>query len=115
MSLLDKMKDACVMMVKTSVSDGMGGFIVSWVDGASFDAVIRKDSAPEIRVAEQQGVDEQFTVIVSKSTTLAFGDVFKRVSDGAIFRMTSNTLDAAAPGVSSVQIAKGTAERWVLA
>lgn len=115
MSLLDTMKDACVMMDKTTVSDGLGGFRPTWVEGAAFDAVIRKDSAPEVRVAEQQGVNEMFTVIVDRSVPLEYHDVFKRVSDGAIFRMTSNTKDAAAPSPSTVPIAKGTAERWVLA
>lgn len=114
MSLLDTMKERCVMMDKTTVADGLGGYTVAWVEGAAFEAVIRKDSAPEIRVAEQQGVNEQFTVVVARGVPLEFHDVFKRVSDGSIFRLTSNTKDAAAPPPSTVQIAKATAERWVL-
>lgn len=114
MSLLDTMKDACVMMDKTTVNDGLGGFKLTWVEGAHFDAVIRKDTTPEEIVAQQQGAAETFTVIVDKSVPLAYADVFKRLSDGAIFRLTSNTKDAAAPSPSTVPIAKATAERWVL-
>lgn len=115
MNLLDTMKESCVMMNKTTLPDGMGGFIPTWVEGAAFDAVIRKDSAPEVRVAEQQDVNEMFTVIVAKSVPLEYHDVFKRLSDDAVFRMTSSVRDDAAPSPSTVQIAKGTAERWVLA
>lgn len=112
--LLEAMKDECVMMDKTTVSDGLGGFQPTWVEGAHFYAIIRKDSAPEQIVAQQQGVNEMFTVIVEKSVPLEYHDVFKRISDGSIFRLTSNTKDAAAPGVSTIPIAKATAERWAL-
>lgn len=112
--LLDAMKDACVMMDKTTVGDGMGGFTMQWVEGATFDAVIRKDSAPEQVVAQQQGVNEMFTVIVERTVPLEYYDVFKRLSDGAIFRLTSNTKDATAPAMSTARIAKATAERWAL-
>lgn len=112
--LLDAMKDACVMMDKTTVGDGMGGFTTQWVEGATFDAVIRKDSAPEQVVAQQQGVNEMFTVIVERTVPLEYHDVFKRLSDGAIFRLTSNTKDATAPAMSTARIAKATAERWAL-
>ena len=114
MSLLDTMKEPCVMLDKATVSDGMGGFIVTWNEGAAFEAIIRKDSTPEVRVAEQQGVNEMFTVIVNKTLPLQYHDVFKRLSDNAIFRLTSNTLDSAAPEHSTVPIAKATAERWRL-
>lgn len=114
MNLLDTMKDACVMMDKATVSDGMGGFRPTWTEGASFDAVIRKDSTPEEIVAQQQGAAETFTVIVDRSVPLEYHDVFKRLRDGAIFRLTSNTKDAAAPGRSTIPIAKATAERWEL-
>ena len=108
MSLLDWMKVPCVMMDRTTVNDGMGGFVQTWVEGATFDALIRKDSAPEQVVAQQQGAAEVFTVMVDKSVPLEYHDVFKRLSDGAIFRLTSNTLDAAAPIPSTVPIAKAT-------
>ena len=112
--LLDAMKDACVMMDKTTVNDGVGGFNRTWVEGATFDAVIRKDSAPEQVVAQQQGVNEMFTIIVERTVPLEYHDVFKRLSDGAIFRLTSNTKDATAPAMSTARIAKATAERWAL-
>lgn len=112
--LLDTMSEPCVMMDKVTAADGYGGTRVDWDQGAAFDAVVRKDSAPSQVVAQQQGVSEMFTVIVNRDVTLDYHDVFKRLSDGAIFRMTSSTKDAAAPGMSSAPIAKATAERWVL-
>lgn len=114
MNLLDTMRDLCVMMDKSTAADGMGGFIPTWSEGAQFYAVIRKDRSPEEVVAQQQGAAETFTVIVDKSVSLDYHDVFKRKSDGAVFRMTSETRDGKAPAWSTVPIAKATCERWEL-
>ena len=114
MNLLDSMMESCVMMDKTTVNDGQGGFIPTWVEGATFKAFVRKESAPEITVAEQQGVKEMFTVVVPKGTILDYHDVFKRVSDGSVFRVTSMTNSDEAPDASTVLIAKANCERWEL-
>lgn len=114
MTLLDSMRDPCVMMDKRTVSDGMGGFTTVWTEGATFDATIIKNNSNEAVVGQQQGMSELFTVVVDKSITLDYHDVFKRVSDGQTFRLTSSTLDSAAPERSTIPIAKATCERWSL-
>lgn len=114
MSLLDSMMERCRMMDKVSRLDGMGGFYYEWTEGAEFDATIIKMGSPTITVAEQQGVSEQYNVVVPSGVPLDFHDVFKRVSDGATFRVTGHSRDSDAPEASTVQIAKVTAERWVI-
>ena len=56
MSLLDSMMSKCTMIDKRTVSDGVFGVIEQWVDGASFEATIIKDTTTEARLAEKQGV-----------------------------------------------------------
>ena len=114
MSLIDSMKEDCVMVDKRSVPDGIGGFMYQWEDGAHFQAAIVKDRTMEARIAEKQGVTEIYTVTVSKTLPLEYHDVFKRLSDGAIFRVTSNVTDSKTPKVASFQFGQVTAERWVL-
>lgn len=114
MSLIDAMKDDMVMMDKITVSDGMGGVIRQWVEGATFKAAVVKDSTLAARVAEKQGVTEVYTVTVDKGIELDFHDVFKRVKDGMVFRVTSNVMDSETPVVASFQIGQVTAERWTL-
>lgn len=112
--LIDTMKEACTMLDKQTVSDGMGGFKTQWVDGATFLAAIIKDNTIQARVAEKQGVTEVYTVTVDKSLPLAFHDVFRRDSDGATFRVTSNIVDSKTPKVASFQFGQVSAERWEL-
>jgi hypothetical protein len=84
------------------------------VDGAQFDAAVTKDSSMQARMAEKQGVTEVYTVTVNKGMPLDFHDVFRRESDGAIFRVTSNITDSETPARASFQIGQVTAEKWVL-
>lgn len=115
MSLIDVMMEDCTMLDKRTVSDGLGGFTTEWVDGAEFRATVVKDSTMAARVAEKQGVTELYTVTVDKGLSLQYHDVFRRQSDGAVFRVTSNIVDSETPSVATFQIGQVTAERWELA
>ena len=114
MNLIDTMMDRCTMLDKQTTPDGLGGFTHEWTNGASFDAAIVKDNTLAARVAEKDGVTEVYTVTVAKGVSLDYHDVFRRESDGATFRVTSNTHDSEAPAVSTIRIGQVTAERWVL-
>lgn len=94
--------------------DEYGSSIDYWTEGSRFLATIIKDSSTEAVVAEKQGISEIFTVVVKSGVILDYHDVFKRLSDGQIFRVTGTTRDSEAPKASSIRIAKVTAEKWVL-
>jgi len=112
--ILPDMFTACTMLdvVTDSASDGKFGSRAHYADGATFYAYLRKDTSPEALVAERNGPHEQYTVVVGAGVTLKHGDVFRRESDGATFRVNGATVDGAAPAASTIQIAKTTAERW---
>lgn len=114
MSLIDEYMTSCVLMDKRSVPDGLGGFTYEWTDGASFTAAIVKDSSMQARIAEKDGVTELYTVTVYRGTPLEFHDVFRRVSDDAVFRVTANVTDSETPDRATFQIGQVTAERWVI-
>ena len=114
MSLLTQMMEDCKIMNHVRTDDDYGGYTDEWTEGASFKAAIAKDSSLEQLVAEKKGVSESFTVVVNQTFSLDYHDVFKRLSDNAIFRVTSRTVDSTAHPASTVKVAKVTAERWVL-
>ena len=49
-----------------------------------------------------------------KGVGLQFCDVFCRVSDGAVFRVTQGSEDSATPAGATFQFEQATAERWEL-
>lgn len=113
-NLLTQMMDDCRILNHITGDDPMGGYKDDWTDGATFKAAIAKVNSPEVLVAEQQGVHEQFTVVVYDTFSLDYHDVFKRLSDNAIFRVTSRTKDSTAHPASTIRVSKVTAERWEL-
>jgi hypothetical protein len=114
MSLIDDFTSKCVMQDRVTQPDGYGGFKPSWVDGAEFDAAITLDTSMQSRIAEQQGVTALYTVTTKKNINLQYHDAFKRLSDGKIFRVTSDGDDKATPISASLNMRQVSAEEWSL-
>lgn len=114
MSLLDSMMEACVIMERRRVSDGEGGVITTWEEGATINVAIVTDQSMQARIAEREGVTSTYTLTTSRSNKLDFHDVLKRVSDGKIFRITSDPEDKKSPNVSTFDMMQFTAEGWAL-
>lgn len=112
MSLLDNAMEDVILLEKTRVPDGEGGFITKWSEGAVFKAAVTFDTSMESRIAEKQGVTSRYTVTTRKSAMLEFHDVFRRLSDGKIFRVTSDGDDKYSPNSSSLNMRQVTAEEW---
>ena len=105
---------SCTLLEKTRIPDGEGGWDTSWSDGAKFDAAIAHASSIEARVAESEGMASTFTVWTEKGITLEFHDVFRRDSDGQVFRVTSQGGDEQSPDRATFDLTHVSAERWQL-
>lgn len=114
MSLLDEYMESCILLNKQTTPDGYGGYITSWSDGAEFKGAIVYDTSMEARVAEKEGVTSFYTVTTSKAMKLEYHDVFRRVNDGKIFRVTSDGDDKYTPVSASLDMRQVTAEEWEL-
>ncbi len=115
MSLIDDWKESCVLVEKKRVPDGEGGFITTWADGASFMASIVLDSSTQAVIAERQGMAKIYRVTTDKNAVLDYHDVFRRVSDGETFRVTSDGKDVQTPEKSDITpFSQVTAEPWAL-
>lgn len=114
MSLLTEALEMCVFLNKSVVADGYGGYTTEWSDGAEFKAAITFDTSMEARTADKQGVTSLYTVTTNKAMNLQYHDVFKRLSDGKVFRVTSDGDDKYTPKSASLNMRQVTAEEWVL-
>ena len=104
----------CTMLEKKRIPDGQGGFKTGWADAGPFMAAVVKDNTLAARVAEKQGVTEVYTVTTPTGVGLEFHDVFRRDSDGATFRVTSNAIDSRPPDAATFAFEQVNAERWEL-
>lgn len=110
MSLLSEAMETCIMMDKTTTSDGYGSVVPVWTEGAEFNAAIVFDSSIEARRADKEGVTSLYTVTTSKAITLEYHNVFKRIRDGKLFRVTSDGDDKFTPESASLDMRQVTAE-----
>lgn len=114
MSLLEEATEKCILLDKHTVPDGYGGYRPTYVDGAEFDAAITFDTSIEARIADKQGVTSRYTVTTTKAMTLEYHDVFRRVRDNKIFRVTSDGDDKYTPASATLNMRQVTAEEWSL-
>lgn len=112
MSLLDEAMENCIMLDKSTISDGYGGYDTVWSEGAPFEAAIVFNSSIEARRAEKEGVTSLYTVLTKKAMVLEYHDVFKRLHDGKIFRVTSDGDDEFTPNSASLNLRRVSAEEW---
>lgn len=115
MSLLSEAMEKCVMLNKASQPDGYGGRIDTWIESNfTFDAAIVFDTSIEARRAEAEGVHSLYTVTTEKAISLEYHEVFKRLRDEKIFRVTSDGDDKYTPASSTLNMRQVTAEEWTL-
>ena len=97
MSLILEAMTSFNIMDKTTESDGEGGVITVWVEGAEIQAAIAPDGGAEQLVAMQRGWNGSYTVVTARSVVLMDGDVIKRASDNQTFRIKSDGTDNKTP------------------
>ena len=116
MSLLEQAMTDCNMYKQVRRPDGYGGYTIVWTEDttSTFKAAIVFDNSIEARIAQAQGVTSVYTVTTRKDKVLMYHEVFKRLSDGKIFRVTSDGDDKATPPSASLNMRQVTAEEYTL-
>lgn len=114
MSLLLEAMEDCILLDKKTVSDGRGGYISTWEDGAEIKAAITFDSSMQARIGEAQGVKALYTITTTKALNLQYHDILRRVSDGKVFRVTSDGDDKKTPRSAGLDMRQVSAEEYSL-
>ena len=111
MSLLDDFARPCVLLEKSRVPDGAGGWVTEWTEGAEFLNYQALDTSMEARIAEKQGVTSLYSALVDKAVPIELNDYFKDKETGETYRVTSNPEEKKAPKSASFSLKYFTAER----
>ena len=112
MSLMDEYAVECVAINKIWVDDPVGGYMPKWADGIRFNAAWEYESAPEVTVAEQQGVKRTYNIYVDKTLDLDYHEAFRRLDNDQIYRVTSPGTDRVTPRTSRLNRRLITVEKW---
>ena len=110
MSYLDFAFEPACMVDRRTVSDGMGGMVDTWVDGAVFAAAFAQVSSTDALIAYQTGQKTMYKVITRQTVALKHNDRIRRLSDGQMMRITSSAQDMRTPASSWLKMYQVTAE-----
>lgn len=113
-TLIDDYIYTCVRLHKITADDGYGGEITRWEEGAHVEIAFEFDSSTQARIAQAQGLNNRFILTVDRNQPIAFHDVFRRLSDGKIFRVTNDGSEYKTPARSTLDIKQVEAEEWSL-
>lgn len=94
-----------------SEPDGGGGFVWTWQDGVDFEGGIVLNSSTQMQIAQQTGTKGVYTLTTSVNMPLENGDVVKRISDGALFKVTAHPSDRKTPRTAGISGMAVTMER----
>ena len=114
MSLLSNAMTSCKILVETRTSDGEGGSTTVWNGTEVFYAAIVYEDTEDNVVGDAAKDRKDYSIITGRETVLHYHDVFKRLKDGKIFRVTSDGADNATPSTAGLNMRKVTAEEWKL-
>jgi len=106
--------ETAVFLDKTTVSDGMGGVVTQWVEGAEFPVLVELSGSVTQLVAEQRGFSGSYNITVHKDLPIDFHNVFKLKQSGRILRVTADPDEQVAPESSTLDYKVGTAEKFTL-
>lgn len=102
----------CRRMIATTQRDGIGGKHTIYSDGDIFSASIVFNQSLEEKIAMSQGAKVNYNVLTSRDILLNYHDVFRRMSDGKVFRVTSDSEDNVTPKSATLNLRSVTAEEW---
>ena len=106
--------EAAVVIDKTTIPDGRGGVTPAYVPGAEFDAAFSYSSSEQMRIADAAKAVPRYVITTRQNINLQYHDIVKRISDGKIFRVTSDGDDNKSPSVSALYMRQVEAEEWQL-
>lgn len=113
MSLLEEAMTKCIMLEKTTESDGMGGSVDTYTDGQEFYAaiVVKTGNMSDNALSKREHC--VYTVTTRKNTDLNFYDIFKRLSDNKTFRVIPQSVEEyKTPNSAWLNMKNVDAEEW---
>ena len=99
----------------TKISDGMGGYETSMVEGNVFNAGITQATGTIKIIADQKGLENNYVLFFDKEIEfLSLGDIVKRIDKGLYYEIVNTPGEVETPKASSLNLKKAMLKRYVL-
>lgn len=110
--LIDALAEPVVKLDEVSESDGEGGIITEYKEGAQFLATISPDNTVPTKIAQKNAEIKAYRVSTKANVKLKKGDLIKRILNKKIYVITQSSDETAR--IASYQFNICKAEEWEL-
>ena len=114
MNLFEQATETFIIINRIEDNDPEGGKIVVWQEGARIKGAMVYDRTMQAKIAQALKVSAVYTFICAKEIKLEYHTVLRRVSDGKVFRTTSDAEENKTPLSASLNMRAYDAEEWEL-
>lgn len=108
--MLTDFLESFVLLVKTSTPSSISGVVESWEDGATINAGVYLNNSAEAQIAYRNGMVKQYYIVLPAGIALTQNGRIRRVFDGDVYRITSDSADMKIPSCAYQQYSRVTAE-----
>lgn len=102
------------LMERTQTPDSLGGTDAAWRDSLIFTGGVTFVPGGETTVAGLRALRTVPVLAHEYDVTLRQGDVVRRISDGAVYRVAGHSADMRTPAFADLRFAQVPVERVVL-
>lgn len=102
------------LLERAQTPDGLGGTAASWRDSLIFSGGVTFVPGGETTIAGLSALRTIPVLAHDYDVTLRQGDMVRRLSDGAAFRVAGNSADMRAPACADLRFAQVPIEKVVL-
>lgn len=102
-TILQDFVESIVLLDETTVSDGLGGFVTEWTDGATIDVAVIQPRDTKATIATAIVGQQSLTIITSTAIELKRDKYFRRKSNGKTYKFDRDNTERLAPDDSELQ------------
>lgn len=114
MSLLDQNYTEFELLEFTQTKDGEGGYIREWTVKSTFFANWYVKSDLQRYAALKAETLGDYVLLTGREITLSFHNVIRRISDGKVFRIVTDSDDRYTPQSATLNLRYQEMEEWKL-
>lgn len=102
-TILQDFVESIVLLDETTVSDGLGGFVTEWTDGATIDVAVIQPRDTKATIATAIVGQQSLTILTSTAIELKRDKYFRRKSNGKTYKLDRDNTERLAPDDSELQ------------
>lgn len=114
MSLLSATREQFIILESSEEPDGRGGQCAVWTEGEAISGSLAYNTSTRSTEGGADKVQSTYTLFTTRDIELDFHTVLRRVADGKVLRVISDSDDRFTPQGAGLDIRQVDCEEWII-